>query len=260
MTKIKIIDSHCHLYSDELRPDWPSIVQKAEEAGVEYIMMPNVDGDSIQAMLEVETLYPQCLPMMGLHPCSVNEHYKEALLEIDGWFAKRSFYGVGETGIDLYWDKTWVEEQKICFDHQIGLAKDLDLPVIIHSRDSLDLTIGMIEERQHGTLKGIFHCFTGTEEQAGRIVDTGFLMGIGGVLTYKNSNLPEVVKQLGLSNLVLETDAPYLPPVPHRGKKNEPAFLQHVLEKLAETFSMEKEEVAAITTSNAINLFGLAPK
>ncbi|HRD08174.1 MAG: TatD family hydrolase [Saprospiraceae bacterium] len=260
MTKIKIIDSHCHLYSEELRHDWPSIIQRAEEAGVEYIMMPNVDGDSIQAMLEVETLYSQCLPMMGLHPCSVNEQYMEALQEIDEWFAKRSFYGVGETGIDLYWDKTWVEEQKICFDHQIGLAKELGLPVIIHSRDSLDLTISMIEERQHGALKGIFHCFTGTLEQAERIVDAGFLMGIGGVLTYKNSNLPDVVKQLALSNLVLETDAPYLPPVPHRGKKNEPAFLQYVLEKLSETTGKEKEEVAAITTSNAINLFGLAPK
>lgn len=260
MSKIKIIDTHCHLYAEELKQDWAAIVQRAVDNDITYILMPNVDGSSIEAMLQVEQEFQNCLPMMGLHPCSVDENYKEALKEVDDWFAKRTFFGVGETGIDLYWDKTWIEEQKICFDHQIRLAEELDLPVIIHSRDSLDLTIQMVEERQNGKLKGIFHCFTGTQDQASRIIDTGFLMGIGGVLTYKNSNLPEVIKEISLNSLVLETDAPYLPPVPFRGKKNEPSYITKVLEKLAEIKGMEKEEVAAITTSNAIKLFGLTPK
>jgi TatD DNase family protein len=260
MSKIKIIDTHCHIYSTELAEHLAGIMARANEATVDYILMPNVDGSTIDAMMEVEKNYPNCLSMMGLHPCSVNEGYRQALQEVENWFGKRKFVGVGETGIDLYWDKTWIEEQKICFDFQIGLAKEHQIPVIIHSRDSLEITIAMIKERQDGNLKGIFHCFTGTEDQAKEIMDLNFYLGIGGVVTYKNADLPVVLTKTGPSNVVLETDAPYLPPVPHRGKKNEPAFIVHVLEKLSEVFQLSKEEVGALTTSNAINLFGLAPK
>lgn len=260
MSKISIIDTHCHIYSSELAGELEAIMNRSAEASVSYVMMPNVDGTTIEAMLEVEKNYPNCLAMMGLHPCSVNGEYREALKEVEAWFAKRSFSGVGETGIDLYWDKTWIEEQKISFDYQIGLAKEHQIPVIIHSRDSLDITIAMIRERQDGNLKGIFHCFTGSEDQASEIMDLNFHLGIGGVVTYKNSDLPLVLSKSGLSQVVLETDAPYLPPVPHRGKKNEPAFITHVLDKLSEIFQISREEVGAVTTSNAIKLFGLTPK
>ena len=260
MSKISIIDTHCHIYSTELADHITEIMDRSAEASVDYVLMPNVDATTIDAMLEVEKKYPNCLSMMGLHPCSVNGEYRQALQEVEKWFVQRKFVGVGETGIDLYWDKTWIEEQKISFDFQIALAKEHQIPVIIHSRDSLEITIAMIRERQNGNLKGIFHCFTGTEDQAKEIMDLNFYMGIGGVVTYKNADLPGVLSKTGPSNVVLETDAPYLPPVPHRGKKNEPGFIVHVLDKLSEVFQLSKEEVGALTTSNAINLFGLAPK
>lgn len=260
MSNINIIDTHCHIYADELADRLPQVVQHAKEQGISYIMMPNVDGATIEVMLQAEKNHDVCLPMMGLHPCSVDAGYKEALKEIDDWFQQRNFYGVGETGIDLYWDKTWIQEQKICFDHQIMLARDTGLPVIIHSRDSLPITIDMIRQRQDGNLKGIFHCFTGTLEEAKEIIDLGFYLGIGGVITYKNANLPDVIKEIKLENIVLETDAPYLPPVPHRGKKNEPAFLIHILDKIAQVLEMEKADVASITTKNAILLFALSSK
>ncbi|MBK8700835.1 MAG: TatD family hydrolase [Saprospiraceae bacterium] len=255
-----MIDTHCHVYAENLSSDRRAVMKRAMDSGVTAIMMPNIDRDSIEAMMAVEHEFPFCLSMMGLHPCSVDGNHQEELKLVAEWFAKRSFHGVGETGIDLYWDKTWVEEQKIAFDFQIGLAESYDVPVVIHSRDSLDMTIKMIADRQYGNLKGVFHCFTGTVEQARQIIDLGFYLGIGGVLTYKNSTLPEVVKAIGPEWLVLETDSPYLPPVPMRGKTNEPSYLHYILEKLAEVLDLEATEVARLTSANAEKLFGLTPK
>jgi TatD DNase family protein len=254
-TNIEIIDTHCHLYSENLISDLDNIVQRSNENNVNQIFMPNVDAQSIEGMLEVESKYDHCHSMMGLHPCSVKEDYKTELQLIDKWFAERPFVGVGETGIDLYWDKTFYEEQKISFNYQIDLSGQANLPIIIHSRDSLDVTIKCIAEKQKGQLSGIFHCFTGTIEQANRIIDLGFYLGIGGVLTYKNSDLPSVIKSIDLNYIVLETDSPYLPPVPKRGKPNEPSFLLYVAEKLAEIKDETIQNVANITTLNAKNIF-----
>jgi TatD DNase family protein len=195
--------------------------------------------------------------MMGLHPCHVFNDYKTVLTQMEQWFVQRNFVGVGETGIDLYWDKSFVDQQKAAFDIQISWAKSQRLPIIIHSRESIDICIEMISERQDGSLTGVFHCFTGDEMQAKQIKDLGFYIGIGGVVTYKNSELPKVLIDNGLSNVVLETDSPYLPPVPHRGKINEPAFIPYIVEKIGELFQEEIEHVEALTTQNAYQLFNL---
>jgi TatD DNase family protein len=252
---IKIIDTHCHLYSDSLRADINQVIERAQEQGIDKIFMPNIDSSSINAMHEVEADYDNSYSMMGLHPCSVKENYRDELKIIEEWFATRSYAGVGETGIDLYWDKTYFEEQKICFDWQIDLSKEAGLPIIIHSRDSLDVTIEMIGKKQDGRLSGIFHCFGGDEAQAQKIIDLGFYLGIGGVLTYKNSTLPAIVKEINLEYVVLETDSPYLPPVPMRGKPNEPSYLHYVCEKLAEVKQETVSNVAAVTNKNAEKIF-----
>ncbi|MFM2394123.1 MAG: hypothetical protein RLZZ546_2105, partial [Bacteroidota bacterium] len=228
---------------------------RASSEGVEHIFMPNVDIESIDEMISVEAKFPNCHSMMGIHPCSVKEDWELNIKIIENWFSNRKFSGVGETGIDLYWDKTHIENQISSFDAQIVLSKEMKIPIIIHSRDSLDITIDMIEKRQDGHLTGVFHCFTGNENDAKRIIDVGFYMGIGGVVTYKNSNLGSILTNIGTSNLVLETDSPYLPPVPMRGKKNEPSFLKFIIKKLAEVFNCEEEDIAAITTKNSMRLF-----
>ncbi len=256
-TNIEIIDTHCHLYSENLKSDMPNIMERRQDKGVSKIFMPNVDKESIATMLDVEANYEHCYSMMGLHPCSVKEDYKNELAMVKSWFEKRNFVGVGETGIDLYWDKTFYEEQRIAFDFQIDLSKDLKVPIIIHSRDSLDITIEMIKAKQDGGLTGIFHCFSGTNEQAKQIVDLGFYLGIGGVLTYKNSDLPSTIADIDLDYMVLETDAPYLPPVPMRGKPNEPSFIWYVCDKLATTKSVSFEEVAKKTSANALKIFNI---
>ena len=217
--------------------------------------MPNIDSDSIAVMLEVAAAYDFCYPMMGLHPCSVKENYKAELDIVEKQLAAQKYYGVGEIGIDLYWDKTFTDEQIQAYKAQINMAKDAGLPFVIHSRESLDLTIGIAESMQDGSLKGIFHCFNGTAEQARRIMDIGFYMGIGGVLTYKNAGVDKVVAGIPMDCLVLETDAPYLSPVPYRGKRNEPAYMLRIAEKLAEIKELTLDEVAEITTANALSVF-----
>jgi len=212
---------------------------------------------SIDKMLFIEDNYATTKSMMGLHPCHVFEDYKEVLSQMEGWFGQRKFVGVGETGIDLYWDKSFVEQQKAAFDIQISWAKAQNLPIIIHSRESIDICIEMVAQRQDGNLHGVFHCFTGDQEQAKQIKDLGFYIGIGGVVTYKNSELPKVLVDNGLSNIVLETDSPYLPPVPHRGKINEPSFIPYVVEKLGDIFQEEITCIQAQTTKNASQLFNL---
>lgn len=252
-----LIDTHAHIYEDRIIAEIGTYISRASENKVGMIMMPNIDLSSIDKMLFIEDQYPTMKSMMGLHPCHVFDDFKTVLSEMEKWFGKRNFVGVGETGIDLYWDKSFVEQQMAAFDIQIAWARSQRLPVIIHSRESIDMCIEMVSERQDGSLTGVFHCFTGDEIQAKQIKDLGFYIGIGGVVTYKNSELPKVLIDNGLSNVVLETDSPYLPPVPHRGKLNEPAFIPYVVEKLGEVFQLEKEQIEALTTKNASQLFNL---
>ncbi len=253
--KIQLIDTHAHIYDssilseiDELHPQWL-------ENGVEKIYMPNIDVASIESMLEVETRFANCEAMMGLHPCYVKEDYLDQLKVVEQWLGKREFCAVGEIGIDLYWDKTFVKEQEDAFKRQIIMARDANIPFVIHSRDSLDLTIDIVTSLQDGNLKGIFHCFTGSLDQAKRIKDIGFMMGIGGVVTFKNSGLDKVVSELNIEDIVLETDAPYLAPTPHRGKMNQPLYLQLIASRIAEIMGRNISEVGSQTTLNAKSLF-----
>ncbi len=251
-----LIDTHAHIYTKEFDGDRDVMIQNAYNQGIKKIFMPNIDSSSIDVMLKVAAAYDFCYPMMGLHPCSVNENYKVEIDIVEKHLAAQKYYGVGEIGIDLYWDKTFADEQIQAYKAQISMAKDARLPFVVHSRESLDLTIAIVESMQDGSLKGIFHCFNGTNEQAKRIMDIGFYMGIGGVLTYKNAGVDKVVADIPMEFLVLETDAPYLSPVPYRGKRNEPTYIQNVADKLAEIKQLSLDEVAKITTENALEVFG----
>ncbi|HMR42299.1 MAG TPA: TatD family hydrolase [Saprospiraceae bacterium] len=253
-----LIDTHAHLYAAQFDEDRDEMMERAISAGVRKFFLPNIDSGSITGMLDLEKKYPgHCFAMMGLHPCSVNENYESELALVRSWLEKRSFSAVGEIGIDLYWDKTFVEEQKDTFLRQVTWAQEFDLPIVIHSRESIDLILDLLENLANkNKLRGVFHCFTGDENQAQRIMDLGFYMGIGGVLTFKKSGLDEVVKKLPMERLVLETDAPYLAPTPHRGSRNESFYIKLIAEKLAAVKLLSPEEVARITSQNAENLFG----
>ncbi len=253
-----LIDTHSHIYSEDFIHDRDEALQRAYESGVKKIVLPNIDSGSIKHMLDLSDAYPHlCYPLMGLHPTSVDEDYKEELQAIDYWLEKRKFYGIGEIGIDLYWDKKFIEEQKDAFRYQIKLAKKYDLPIVIHVRNSFEETYQIVKEEQDGSLKGVFHCFTGSENEADKIIDLGFLLGIGGVLTFKNSTISEVLKSVDINKLVLETDSPYLAPVPKRGKRNESSYLMYVAQKIAELYNVPVARVAEITTTNARDLFGI---
>lgn len=253
-----LTDTHTHLFSDEFDADRTEVVQRAIRAGVATFFLPNIDRSSVPAMLDLEEQYPgKCFAMMGLHPCSVNERYEEELKMVEDWFGKRKFIAVGEIGMDYHWDKTFIVQQKDAFARQIGIAKKYKVPVVIHQRECFEDLYRIVKEHNTDTLRGIFHCFTGTLEEANRIISLGgFKMGIGGAVTYKNSKLPEVLKHIDLKYIVLETDSPYLPPVPHRGKRNESSFITLVAQKLAEVKGVTVEEVAEITTRNAQEIFG----
>jgi len=253
-----LIDTHSHIYSEDFIHDRDEALQRAYESGVKKIVLPNIDSGSIKHMLDLSDAYPHlCYPLMGVHPTSVDEDYKEELQAIEYWLEKRKFYGIGEIGIDLYWDKKFIEEQKDAFRYQIKLAKKYDLPIVIHVRNSFEETYQIVKEEQDGSLKGVFHCFTGSENEADKIIDLGFLLGIGGVLTFKNSTLSEVLKSVDINKLVLETDSPYLAPVPKRGKRNESSYLMYVAQKIAELYNVPVARVAEITTTNARDLFGI---
>lgn len=258
LRRVRLIDTHSHIYLSEFEEDRAEMLDRAKASGIQRIFMPNIDSDSIPGMFRLAEQYPDfCLPMMGLHPCSVANRYAEDLKVVEHWLGKKKFHAVGEIGVDLYWDRTYLEQQKDAFRHQVRLAKKYDLPVVIHTRNSFDEAFQIIREEQDGKLRGIFHCFSGSAEQARQIIGLGgFKMGIGGVLTFRNSGLDTVIPEIGIQHLVLETDAPYLSPVPHRGKRNEPAFLSHVSEKLSQLLSMTPEEVAEITSVNAEAVFG----
>lgn len=259
-TNIKLIDTHAHIYSEELQGEFEGVLARWEDAGISDVYMPNIDASSIAAMISIDDNYNNCHAMMGLHPCYVKENYKDELSIIEEWLGKRKFVAIGEIGIDLYWDKTFQKEQIDAFRYQIELAKEHKIPFVIHSRDSLDLTTSIVKEMQNGDLQGIFHCFNGTEEQANQIMDLGFYLGLGGVITYKNSGMDQALKKISLDNMVLETDSPYLAPVPKRGKVNEPSYLSHICSKLAEIVEKSYDEVGSTTTMNAKMIFRQAPK
>jgi TatD DNase family protein len=251
------IDTHAHLYSKKFGSGRNDMIQRAIDAGVTRMYLPNIDQESIEAMLDLEAAFPgHCFAMMGLHPCSVNADYETELAIVERYLGERKWAGVGETGIDLYWDKTFLEEQKIAFARQIEWAKDLNLPVIVHARESNEECLAVVKAGQDGRLRGIFHCFSGTSEQAQRMIDLGFMLGIGGTVTYPKSDLPDILRPIPMEHIVIETDAPYLPPVPHRGKPNESAFVVLVAEMLSEIKVMPPTEIARITTENALRMFG----
>jgi TatD DNase family protein len=250
------IDTHCHIYLDEFDNDRGEMIARAENHGVNQFYMPAIDSSIHESMLTAEEEFKgKARAMMGLHPCSVNNKVEEELALVESWFEKRAFIAVGETGLDYYWDTSFVDLQKMAMRRQTDLALKYNRPIVIHSRNSIDDCIDIVQEKQNGKLKGVFHCFSGTLEQAQKIIDLGFYLGIGGVLTFKNSGLDKVVQELTLDKLVLETDAPYLAPVPFRGKRNESAYVPIVAEKLATLIGISLEEVAAMTTANAKKLF-----
>jgi len=254
---MKLIDSHCHIYSEEFELDRKAVLNRAANEGVVKMLMPAIDASTHEEMLSLENEYPhECLSMMGLHPCSVKENYQEELKIVQQYFEKRKFIAVGETGLDFYWDLSFTKEQYQVFQQQINWALHYDIPVVIHSRNSIKECIEMVKQNQKGKLKGVFHCFSGSLDEAKKIIDLNFYLGIGGVLTFKKSGLDAVIEEIELKHIVLETDAPYLAPVPFRGKRNECSYIKYVAEKLAQIKKISVEEIAAITTANAEKLFG----
>lgn len=251
-----LIDTHSHIYSEDFVNDIDEVIQRGYDNDIKKIVLPNIDSGSVKRLFDLTDSYPHlCFPLLGLHPTSVSEDYKEELQAIEYWMDKREFYGIGEIGIDLYWDRTYLEQQEDAFRHQVKLAKSRNLPIVIHVRNSFNEVFKIVEEEQDGSLTGIFHCFSGTKEEAQKVIDAGFLLGIGGVVTFKNSDLDEVLSHINLEHLVLETDSPYLSPVPKRGRRNETAYLVYVAQKVAEIYDVSVEQVAEITTSKARSLF-----
>lgn len=251
-----LVDTHSHLYEQSFRDDWNEVLGRCKEAGVEKIMLPNVDTSTIEDLHAIVEGNPDLFyPMMGLHPCSVKENYQSELELIKDKLFQGKYVAVGEIGIDLYWDKTFEKQQEEVFLTQVGWANELGLPISIHSRESTGVIIKLLKDKLNCESKGIFHCFSGTLEEGKTIVEMGYYLGIGGVVTFKNSNLGSILKELGPERLVLETDAPYLAPHPHRGKRNESSYTKLVAEKLASIFEITPKEIADITTQNAKTIF-----
>jgi TatD DNase family protein len=251
-----LIDTHCHLYASEFDADREAVIQRALAAGVERFYLPAIDSGHTGGQFRLEEQYPgQCRSMAGLHPCSVKESWREELKVVEELLGRRSFAAIGEIGLDFYWDKSFTLEQYDAFETQIGWARALGLPVIIHSRESMTESIAVVKKNSGDGLSGIFHCFSGSIEQAREVVDMGFYLGIGGVVTYKKAILQDVVRTMGLDCMVLETDAPYLSPLPFRGRRNESSYLLYILEKIAEIKGVSTEEVARVTTENAERVF-----
>lgn len=254
-----MIDTHSHIYLPEFDEDLKSVVDNAKAAGVEKILLPNVDADTIGRMLKVESMFPDlCHAMMGLHPTSVKADYKEHLQVIESHLQSRKYMAIGEVGIDLYWDKTYRNEQMEVFAQQLQWAKQMDLPVVIHCRDAFAEVFEVVEAHLDNQLRGVFHSFSGGVEELERITGyKNFIVGINGVVTFKNTNLREVLTHTSLDSVVLETDAPYLAPVPHRGRRNEPAYLTKIVAQLSEVFKVSEEEVRTCTSANAKKMFDL---
>lgn len=250
------IDTHAHIFAKEFQADRADMMQRAQDNAVGKIFMPNIDHTTIDSMLDLERKYPAvCYPMMGLHPCHVKKDFEKELYEVESWLNKRKFSAVGEMGTDLYWDKTFWDQQVEAFTIQVGLAKKHNLPIVVHCRESIDQTLDLVEKLQDGKLKGVFHCFTGSKEQAERLAKLGFYFGIGGVATFKKSGLDTVIPHIPLDRIILETDSPYLAPTPHRGKRNEPAYIPLIGQRVAELKNSNLAEVQQATTKNALTLF-----
>ena len=253
-----LTDTHTHLYSDSFNEDRGTMMQRAFDAGVKRFFIPSIDSETTEAMYELEKEYPENIfLMMGLHPTSVKENYKEELKHVEDQFLKRSFFAVGEIGIDLYWDKSTLEIQKKAFKTQIKLAKKYQLPIVIHCRDAFDEVFEVLETEKGDDLYGVFHCFSGTEAQAHKAISFNMKLGIGGVVTFKNGKIDAFLNKFDLKYIVLETDSPYLSPVPYRGKRNESSYLSLICKKVAEVYDISKEEVARVTSQNAIDIFGI---
>ena len=254
-----LIDTHTHLFVDAFDSDRNEIVQKAIESGVEKLLLPNIDVETISAMNQLAAEFPNnCFPMMGLHPSSVKEDWEDQLSVIEKELFTKKYIAVGEIGMDLYWDKTFVEQQAEAFRRQVNWAKELKIPIAIHAREAFDEIFTILDELNDDNLTGVFHCFTGNVEQANHAMSYGgFKLGIGGVLTYKKAGLDETLKSVPLDALILETDSPYLPPVPYRGKRNESSYIVHIAEKLTDVYNVPLKEIERVTTENAIELFQL---
>lgn len=251
------VDTHSHIYSEEFSTDRNEVIARAVKAGVKKIILPNIDSSTIKSMLDLVDSCPQLfIPLIGLHPTSVKEDFRKELQIMEYWFEKRHFSGIGEIGIDLYWDKTFINEQIETFRIQIGWAKKRQIPIVIHMRDSFQEVFEVLQQEKDESLTGVFHSFTGNAEQVAQVIDLGFKIGIGGIVTFKNSGLDAIVQQIDLQHILLETDSPWLAPVPHRGRRNESAFITEVAAKIALLHETTIEEVARITTQNAQQLFG----
>jgi TatD DNase family protein len=251
-----MIDTHCHLYLKEFSEDWELVHKRAINAGVKRFFLPAIDMETHEDMLAMEKFFPDTVfAMIGLHPCSVNENYRDELQIVEQWLERRSFIAIGEAGLDFYWDKSFVKEQHEALQVQMEWAIRYGRPIVLHTREAVQETIDVVKPMIPKGLRGVFHCFSGTVEEAKQIIDMDFYLGIGGVVTFKNAGLDKVIQEIGLAKVVLETDAPYLAPVPHRGKRNESAYLGLVADKLSSITGMTREEVDRITTENAEALF-----
>ncbi|MBC8757551.1 TatD family hydrolase [Kordia sp. YSTF-M3] len=253
-----ITDTHTHLYSEAFDEDRDDMMQRAINNGVRRFFVPAIDSAYTERMFQLEKDYPdEVFLMSGLHPTHVKENYKEELAHVEDLLATRKFYAVGEIGIDLYWDKTFLPQQQEAFQHQIQLAKKYKLPIVIHCRDAFDEVFEVLEKEKDASLFGIFHCFTGTKVQAEQAIGYNMKLGIGGVVTFKNGKIDKFLNEIPIEHIVLETDAPYLAPTPYRGKRNESSYVLNVLEKIAEIYQLPATEVATITTENSKAVFGI---
>jgi len=253
-----LIDTHSHIYSGEYNGEIDDVMSRAIACGVQKIVLPNIDSSSIKRMLDLSDKYQGvCYPLIGIHPTSVKEDFREELEVVEFWLSKRAFYGIGEIGIDLYWDKTFREEQEFVFCHQLKLAREYHLPVSIHIRESFEVVMENLKKEYFSGMKGVFHCFSGNAAQAKEVIEMGFKIGVGGTVTFKNSGVEKVVAEIDTEDIVLETDSPYLAPVPFRGKRNESSHLVLIARKVALIKDIPEEEVARITSNNAVELFNI---
>ena len=251
-----MIDTHCHLYLEEFKADLDDMMKRATDGGVKKFYLPAIDSNTTEEMINMEKKFPgSCFAMIGLHPCSVKENYLQELQQVEDMLAVRKFAAIGEIGLDLYWDKTYAVQQVEAFHYQIKLALQYNLPIVMHTRNAMSETIAELTAYKGKGSRGIFHCFGGSLEEAYQVIALGYKLGIGGVVTYKNSGLAEVLKNISIEHLVLETDAPYLAPVPYRGKRNESSYLKIIAEKIAEIKGVSIEEIDRVTTLNAENIF-----
>ena len=253
-----ITDTHTHLYSNQFNEDQKEMILRAKKAGVSRFFIPAIDSSYTESMLKLEEDYPlDVYLMMGLHPTSVNENYVKELAHVKEWIDKKDFYAIGEIGIDLYWDKSFLIEQQEAFRTQIKWAKEKKLPIAIHCREAFDEVFEILEAEKGDDLRGIFHCFTGTKKQAAQAISYNMKLGIGGVVTFKNGKIDTFLNEIDIQHIVLETDAPYLAPTPNRGKRNESAFITHVIDKLVDIYKLSFKEISEITTQNSKDIFGI---